>query len=154
MMDCDSIFSKAQCSAIFIQPTTSVFGTDTFVINFVKGGDVLSFHSFSMVRLLFEGEVAYSIADHYINDRGLPWRRGQKKLSSTSFQILKSILVGKCVTHFKEERCGDVIIEFENSAVLEFLIDTGKAAEKTERHRLLVFKGGWDSEAQHFVFWK
>ncbi len=40
MMDCDSIFSKAQCSAIFIQPTSSVFGTDTFVIYFVKGGDI------------------------------------------------------------------------------------------------------------------
>ena len=40
LMDCDSIFSKAQCSAIFIQPTSSVFGTDTFVIYFVKGGDI------------------------------------------------------------------------------------------------------------------
>ena len=152
MEDFGTMLSRATCVDAFLQPTWSVFGSDTFVINFSKGGTFLSFHSFSMVRLVHNGKVAYTTTDHYLNDRGFAWRRGQKKMSTATFRKFKDTLIGERIVSFTREQCGDVRMEFGNSAVLEFLVDASRTPETAEAHRLLVEKNDGRSECEHYIF--
>ena len=154
MMDFDSILSGAICIDVFLQPTNNIFGTDTFVINFLKGDSALSFHSFSLVRLVSGGRVIYTVTDHYLNNRGIAWKNGQQKLSSSTYPKLKDAVIGKAIVHFSRSECGDVRMEFDNAAVLEFLIDTSKTMENNEAHRLLLMKKGRHTEPKHYVFSK
>lgn len=137
MINLKNLLSGAKCTDIFLQPTSCIFGVDTFVINFNKETFTYSFHSFSLVRLISKMEVVYSDVDHCLNKKGTFWRRGQKKLSTDSFALLRQELVGKTVSFVDQKECGDVTLYFGQSLFLEFINDTSKAEKKRELHRLI-----------------
>ena len=153
MIDYGEILSGSRCEDVFLQPTAGImFPTDTFVVNFVKRGVFFSFHSFAMVRLLYHEKVVYTVTDHYLNDSGTAWRRGQRKLSTHTFKSMKQIILKHEISRFSNKNCGDVIIEFDNGALLEFIVDVSPSRGDPEMHRLIIKKDIDSVEGEHYVF--
>lgn len=150
----DEALQGSKCVDVFLQPTAgTIFATDTFVVNLVKERSFFSFHSFAMARLIHQGKIVYTITDHYLNCNGTAWRNGQRKLSSQTYPNLRKLVVGRQVSRFLHKTWGDIVIEFDNGAVLEFIIDASPNRGHPEVHRLII-KKDIDSAAypEHYVF--
>lgn len=154
MVDYASIISDAECVDVFLQPTSVVLPTDTFVINFLKDGSLISFHSYSLVRMIHKDRIIYTVTDHYLNRAGNSWRKGQGKLSTLTYPLLKTCLIGRKITSLQCKKWGDVSMFFENGAILEFLVDATKALQEEEVHRIIVFESNRLSPSKHYILKK
>ena len=143
----------SKCLDCFVQPTKDIaFNTDTFVINFTKQEELISVHSFSLIRALKNQIVIYTILDHYLNPNGTQWARGQRKISSKSFLRFKQEIIGETVTEAVLLPSKDLIIRFDNGLELQMLVDYSKSKENDEIHRILIGNKKWSEEKiKHFV---
>lgn len=141
------------CSNVFLQSTKDIcFDTDLLVINFKKNDLLLSLHSFSLARCFYKNKLIYTSTDHYLSNEGIGWVVGQKKISSKTFKAFKQSIVGRNVLGIILKPCGDIFLRFEDSIVLQLLIDYTHQ-EKKETHRLLIEKPSEGKDAfSHYVY--
>ena len=143
-------------SDIFLQPVAGLISdVDMFVINFGESAEI-SLHIFSFLRVTCENRILLTSTDMHFGEN-YEWltyeeqdkarnKCFEKTLLNRNIENLKSILDDAYVINAYFSEIGDIIIEFNNSVVIEIRVDA--LYNDFECYRIILGRG---ETAEHHV---
>lgn len=140
---------------IFYQPVADILAyVDMFVVNFGHETEI-SFHIFSFFRVISNNDILLTTSDCFFDknfERLTPEETDYERdnlykgtLLHSNIKHVKSILKGARVSNAYATDVGDVIIEFDNSVIMEISID---ALCNQECYRLITYS---ENSSQHNI---